>query len=41
MANVPCPAGMQAAVLTQAAAPGSIVVPDWRMGRSIPVPKVH
>ena len=40
MPNVPCPAGMRAAVLMQAA-PGSIVVPDWRMGRSIPLPKVH
>ena len=40
MANVPCPPGMRAAVLTQTA-PGSIVVPDWQMGRSIPVPKAH
>jgi hypothetical protein len=22
-------------------APGSIVMPDWRMGRSIPVPKAR
>jgi hypothetical protein len=40
MAKMPCPPVMRGAVLTQAA-PGSIVVPDWQMGRSIPVPKVH
>ncbi len=40
MANVPCPPEMRAAAVTQAA-PGSIVMPDWRTGRSIPVPKAH
>lgn len=41
MAKMPYTTEMGAMTLLQQAAAGSVVTPDWRMGRSIPVPKVR